>query len=111
MGAYIQQIIMVVWLNNNLVGRTQKAVGVAIELGFGNSANFVTSNIFITTEAPKYPTGFKVDLALAVMGIAFLVAFVLMLRAENRELDRKEAAGEFDENAVDGNGGRFRNIL
>lgn len=109
-GSFIQQILAVIWLNNNLIGRPQRAVGAAIELGFGNSCNFVVSNIFITTEAPAYPTAFKTGMALTVAGGVIGMVYYYLLWAQNKKWDRMEAAGESEEGMWE-NGKRFRNTL
>jgi uncharacterized membrane protein len=81
-GAYIQMPMMVVWLNNNLVGRSEKAVAAAIQLGFGNSCNFVASNVFISGEAPRYKTGFATGLVLTFVGGVATVLFAGLLWRE-----------------------------
>ena len=109
-GSFVQQILSVVWLNNNLVGRPQRAVGAALQLGFGNSCNFVVSNIFITEERPKYPTAFKTGMALTVAGGVVGMVYYYLLWAQNKKYDRMEAAGESEEGMYE-NGQRFRNTL
>lgn len=102
--------MMVVWLNNNLHGRSEKAVAAAIQLGFGNSVNFVSSNVFIATEAPRYKTGFLTGIVLVVCGGFFAVAFAGMLWNENRKADKLEAEGK-DAGLEDAHGVRFRYTL
>ncbi|KIN07127.1 hypothetical protein OIDMADRAFT_99409 [Oidiodendron maius Zn] len=111
-GASIQMPLSVAWLNNNLIGRPEKAVAAAIQMGFGNGANFVSSNMFITAQAPRYPTAFRVGTSFAVIGGVATLFFTLLLVRENRRLDKQEAEG----NAVPVNPGsddgtRFRNTL
>jgi hypothetical protein len=65
-------------LTANLRGRALQGAGTAIILGFGNCANFVSSNVFITTQAPHYHVGFGTGLgltafALPVMGLLMFV--------------------------------------
>lgn len=109
-GSFVQQTLAVVWLNNNLIGRPQRAVGAALELGFGNSCNFVVSNVFITTEAPKYPTAFKTGMAITVAGgVIGMVNFYLLCK-QNRKWDRMEAEGRSEEGMWE-NGRSFRNTL
>lgn len=43
-GANIQMPNCVAWLHSNVVGRAEKAVGMAILAGFGNSCNFGKSS-------------------------------------------------------------------
>lgn len=98
-GAFMQMPILIGWLAGNLRGRAQQAVGCAIQLGIGNCANFVSSNVFIKTEAPKYPTGFAVGLAFTALGAVVLLLLVAGLEMHNRRLDQEVAAGgkEIDE--------------
>lgn len=112
-GASIQMPLSVAWLNNNLVGRPEKAIAAAIQQGFGNGSNFVSSNMFITREAPRYPTAFRTGTSFAVVGGLATVVFTLLLARENRELDRKEAAGESSRvtNSEFSNDVKFRNVL
>lgn len=113
-GASIQMPLSVVWLNNNLVGRPEKAVAAALQMGFGNSANFVSSNMFITREAPRYPTAFRVGTSFAIIGGLATVLLTVLLSRENKRLDRKEDEGETPVAAdTEGfsSGIRFRNTL
>jgi hypothetical protein len=82
--------VSTVWLNNIIIGRPEKAVAAALQMGFGNSANFASANVFITGEAPRYPTAFKTGLALAIVGIIAPVLFPILLHRQNKLMDRKE---------------------
>jgi hypothetical protein len=59
----------------------------ALLASVGNLGGIAGSNIFLAREAPKYPTGFGVGLAISVASI--LMAFVLRyaFAAENRKRD------------------------
>ena len=104
--------LSVAWLNNNLIGRPEKAVAAAIQMGFGNGANFVSSNMFITAQAPRYPTAFRVGTSFAVIGGVATVLFTLLLARENRRLDKLEAEGNAPPvNPGSDDGTRFRNTL
>ena len=104
--------LSVVWLNNNLLGRPEKAVAAAIQLGFGNGANLISSNMFITGQAPRYPTAFRVGTSFAVIGGVATGLFTLLLARENRKLDEMEAEGNaVSVNSGSDNGVRFRNTL
>jgi hypothetical protein len=58
LGTFIQMSLYIGWLTAKLRGAKELGVGAAMLFGVGNCANFVSSNIFIATEAPRYPTGF-----------------------------------------------------
>jgi hypothetical protein len=88
-GSFMQFPILLGWLNSNLRGRPQQAIGAAIQLGIGNTANFVASNVFITTQAPKYPVGFGTGTALTVLPILVLGVLVASLVRHNKKFDKK----------------------
>jgi cyanate permease len=92
-GTFIQMTMTTSWLVNNLRGRASVAVGTAIILGIGNCANFVSSNVFIKTEAPRYPTAFRTGLGLTVAGAVFCVVYVGLLVRHNRRLAKERSAG------------------
>ncbi|RDW91723.1 hypothetical protein BP5796_02888 [Coleophoma crateriformis] len=91
-GTFVQMPLYIGWLTANLRGQASQSFGTAIQLGIGNCANFVSSNIFITTQAPKYPVGFGVGLGLT--SFSFFVTFVLLLTIyiHNNKIDAKKAA-------------------
>lgn len=89
MGTFIQMTMTTAWLVNNLRGRASIAVGTAIILGIGNCANFISSNVFIKSEAPFYPTAFRTGLGLTVAGAVFCVIYVGILWRHNQALDKK----------------------
>lgn len=88
-GTFLQMSMTIAWMTNNLRGRASAAVGTALILGFGNCANFVASNVFITAQAPFYPTGFRTALGLTLAGAVLCVVFVGLLVVHNRRLERK----------------------
>jgi len=90
-GTFIQMAMTTSWLVNNLRGRASVAVGTAIILGIGNCANFVASNVFIKTEAPRYPTAFRTGLSITVAGAVFCIAYVGLLWRHNTKLAKKRA--------------------
>lgn len=44
-------------LGNNLGGQYKRAIGMALQLGVGNTCGLVASNLYLTTEAPRYILG------------------------------------------------------
>ncbi|CAJ2501289.1 Uu.00g041420.m01.CDS01 [Anthostomella pinea] len=89
MGTFPQMPLLMAWLSANLRGRKYLAVGMAWMVGFGNCANFVSSNVFITTERPRYPTGFSTGLGFTVLGLVLVTLGTGLLVLKNR---RREAA-------------------
>lgn len=87
-GGYIAQPVAIVWLNNNMGGHYKRGIAAAVQIGFGNCGGLIASNVFITKEAPTYPVGFGVSLALLwVCGLSACV-FLLLLWRENRNRAR-----------------------
>lgn len=92
-GSFMQFPILIGWLNSNLRGRPQQAVASAVQLGMGNCANFVASNVFITKQAPKYPTGFATGVGFATLAIVSILLVTGALAWHNRQFDRKHQDG------------------
>ncbi|OTB07664.1 hypothetical protein M426DRAFT_8658 [Hypoxylon sp. CI-4A] len=90
-GTYPQMSILMGWLSANLRGRKQLAVGMAWMVGFGNCANFVSSNVFITTERPRYPTGARTGLAFTLAGFVLTIIAFLALFLSNKRRDEIRA--------------------
>jgi hypothetical protein len=92
-GGYIAQPIVLGWLSNNLGGHYKRGVGTAMQVGFGNLGGIVASNIFLQSEAPRYPRGFGVALGMIWLCIACAVVFFFYLRRENKL--RKKGARDY----------------
>ncbi|KAI0594065.1 major facilitator superfamily domain-containing protein [Biscogniauxia sp. FL1348] len=91
MGTFPQMPILMAWLSANLRGRKYLAVGMAWMSGFGNCANFISSNVFIVTERPRYPTGFSNGLAFTVVGFALVCTGFAILRMKNKKREALRA--------------------
>jgi hypothetical protein len=85
MGTFAQMPLLMGWLSANLRGRKYLAVGMAWQVGFGNCANFVSSNMFITGERPRYPTGIATGLSLTCFGFALAVFATSLLMYLNKK--------------------------
>ncbi|KAI0482551.1 major facilitator superfamily domain-containing protein [Xylariaceae sp. FL0804] len=102
-GTFPQMPMLMGWLSANLRGRRYLAVGMAWMVGFGNCANFVSSNVFITGQSPRYPTGFTTGLVFASFGFLLVcVGTAILFRLnKRREARRAQLSGEelerFDE--------------
>ena len=92
-GGYVTQPIVLVWLMNNLAGHYKRSIGAAVQIGLGNCGGIVASNIYLTNEAPTYPVGFGVSLALLWLCGLACTAFYLGLRRGNK---RREEGGRED---------------
>ncbi|GAT24654.1 vitamin H transporter [Aspergillus luchuensis] len=98
-GAFIMMSTIVVWLCVNLGKGVKRSVGMGLLPAFGNCGAFVSGNVFITSESPKYPTGFGVGLAFAVVAGLACTVYFFALQAENRRRDGQPAKEETSEMA------------
>ena len=94
-GAYITQPIAIVWLANNMGGHYKRSINAAIQIGFGNSAGIIASNIFLTSERPTFKAGYGVSLGLLWVCGTACTAFVLGLKSENKKRDQGKRNDRF----------------
>ena len=87
-GPYLLMPVLVVWLAINVGKGYKRTVALGCLLPFGNCGAFISSNVFITKEAPKYHTGFSVGLGLILMSGTALTLMYVGLRLENSHRDR-----------------------
>ncbi|KAL1954411.1 hypothetical protein VTO42DRAFT_1181 [Malbranchea cinnamomea] len=87
-GLYSPFTSIVSLIGNNLAPSSKRAVGMALLISVGNWGGIAGSNIYLARQAPKYPVGFGVSLAISV--IAVIVAYILRIsyRRINVERDR-----------------------
>jgi hypothetical protein len=69
----------------------------AMQIGIGNCGGIVASNIFITAQAPKYPTGFGTSMGLLCLCGALAAAMFFGIKAENRKRDTGGRDYRFEE--------------
>ncbi|KAF1353103.1 MFS transporter [Delphinella strobiligena] len=84
---YIVQPMVVSWVMNCASGHYKRAFTSGTMIGLGNAAGLIASNVFITTEAPYYPTGYGTSLGLLVMSGVVATIYLLLLKRENRKRD------------------------
>ncbi|KAL5358396.1 major facilitator superfamily domain-containing protein [Aspergillus floccosus] len=99
-GCYIVQPVAIVWMANNLSGHYKRAIGLAIQIGFGNLGGIVASNIFNSDAAPRYTVGYSVSLAMIVLCGIMSTVFAAGLVIENKKRDqgKRDDRFELDEN-------------
>lgn len=96
-GTYITMPITVVWAAINVGKGYKRTVALGLVIATGNAGALISSNVFITSEAPKYPTGFSVGMGMNCMSIACMTALYIGLRLENRKRDRKQLGTSYIE--------------
>ncbi|KAL3473163.1 MFS general substrate transporter [Aspergillus californicus] len=70
----------------NLRGKAALSLGSGIQFGFGNCANFVASNVFITGQSPAYPVGFGTGLGVTALAFPVMGGVVVWFLGHNRRL-------------------------
>jgi sugar phosphate permease len=88
MGCYIAQPIPLAWIPNNMSGHWKRAFASGMQLTIGSCSGLIGSNIFLTTESPKYPTGYGVALGMFWFGNLCAAAMYLWMRRENQLRDQ-----------------------
>lgn len=92
------------WTINNLAGAEKRATGIAFMIMIGNSGGFAGSFIFLSNEAPRYPTGFGSSLGFACTGIcaAFLLEFLYWSHNKRHEhLTEEQAIAQYGEEELE----------
>ncbi len=87
-GVFMVQPVIVIWLLTNLSGHYKRAIGLAFQVGWGNIGSIVASNIFITTQAPTFFTGYGVALGFIGVEAILAAAFLVGLKRENKKRER-----------------------
>ena len=95
-GGYCTQPLTLIWLNNNLGGHYKKGIGAAIQIAAGNLGGIVASNIFITDQAPTFPVGYWVSMALLWETAVACTIFWIGLKLENNKRGRGHRDERYD---------------
>lgn len=82
-GGYIAQPVIIVWLANNMAGHYKRSVNAAMQIGFGNIGGIIASNIFPSDEAPRFITGYGVNVGLIWMAAIAATVLLMMMKTEN----------------------------
>ncbi|KAL8728678.1 MAG: hypothetical protein Q9166_005242 [cf. Caloplaca sp. 2 TL-2023] len=89
-GLWIGSPVEIVWISSNLGGHYKRAIGSAIQVATGNMSGFVAGNVFIADQAPRYPVGYGVALAMSGFAAAAATILFLGLKRENKRRERGE---------------------
>jgi MFS family permease len=90
-GCYLAMPISVVWLSINSGSGYKRAVAIAALINFGTAGAFVSSNVFLFRETPRFRTGFSTGLGLACIGACAATVTWLGCKRENKRRDRRRA--------------------
>ncbi|KAK3111831.1 hypothetical protein LTR53_012521 [Teratosphaeriaceae sp. CCFEE 6253] len=110
-GGYMCQPITLGWINNTMGGHYKRSISSAFQVGFGDMGGIVASNNFITGQAPRYPVGYGVSLALIRVTALSCTGLLVGLMKENRKRERGERDWRLDGPDADNLGDGGRNLL
>jgi hypothetical protein len=84
-GSYIVMPITVLLLSINVKEGYQRAAALGLLAPIGNCGAILSSNVFVTGEAPIYRTGFATGLGVNCVSLIGIITLVLYLSMENRK--------------------------
>lgn len=87
-GAYPSTPIGSAWTVSNIPNLNARAVTSGIYIAAGNCAGLLSSNIYLSWEAPRYITSLRVNVAMCVVGALANALYSCWMRWENRRRDR-----------------------
>ncbi|KIY47040.1 MFS general substrate transporter [Fistulina hepatica ATCC 64428] len=96
MGAFVPSVLFHVFHNCNDPSDVGRGFRTAFLTFFANSAGLIASNIFMSSEAPKYPTALKVNFALLAVGIALVLGLRTYMMLDNRKRNKAQGANWTD---------------
>lgn len=79
------------WTSNNAESRGKRNIAMAFQLTIASLATAIGTNSYLGREAPYYPTGFGLSMAMCASSIIIAITLYFLLKRENRKLDEKEA--------------------
>lgn len=108
-GCYIAQPVAIVWMANNLSGHYKRAIGLAIQVGVGNIGGIIASNIFVSTQAPRYFVGYGVALAMLLFSgiMSTMLAIGLTLENKRRVEGKRDDRLQLEESILNNIGDDF----
>ncbi|KAA8651289.1 hypothetical protein EYZ11_008806 [Aspergillus tanneri] len=103
-GPYCGMPVALCWFTMNLGGHRRRAVGTALQLGFGEIAGIVSTFLFLSKDAPYYHTGYSVAISFFTLAVFWCSCYFLVCWSQNRSRDRLMAEGCSTENTKPGEG-------
>ncbi|KAI2602779.1 MFS general substrate transporter [Hypoxylon sp. NC1633] len=93
LGGFIGPPIALGWLANNVAGHWKHAFATAIQVALGNVAGIVAAVVYRQDEAPHYPTGYGISVALVWVGAfaASLLFVGMLIENKKREAGKRDS--------------------
>lgn len=81
---------------NNVAGTYKRAVAMALQIGIGNLAGAIASNIYRSKDKPEYRLGHGMEIMFVCIGLAALGVLNYGYHSANKKKAEKLAAGVYD---------------
>ncbi|KAH9019978.1 MFS general substrate transporter [Lactarius pseudohatsudake] len=98
------------WVSSNVEGSYKRSAVLGMAIGFGNLNGAVTANVYRARDKPWYRLGHGIVLAYIALGWLCSLAYIILLRRENKARDRGERDEVIDDGGdpVNSKNGRLR---
>jgi hypothetical protein len=90
-GAYLVMPLSVVWIAINVGKGYKRSIALGAIVCFGNVGSFISTNVFLKREEPRFHTGFSTNLGLCCMGMVAATVLFGGMYTENRRRDAKQS--------------------
>ncbi|KAJ4348508.1 uncharacterized protein N0V89_009885 [Didymosphaeria variabile] len=88
-GLYPISPAVTAWTALNLAGSMKRSVGIGAMIAFSQLGGIVGSNIYISSQSPRYPVGFGISITmLGLFGIIWPACYYFILRRINAKRAR-----------------------
>jgi hypothetical protein len=77
----------VAWNGNNIGGSLKRAVGIAMQVGFGNLGGTISAFIYLSRDSPRFIPGHAALIGLTSMSFVLTAFMTIYLRRENARRD------------------------
>ena len=95
-GIYPYNSILLTWVSNNLKPDHKRAVGIPLFISLGNIGGMISSQIYPSSDGPRYIMGNSVSLGMEATAIMCVWAMFFLLRRRNQTKDKLIAEGVTD---------------
>lgn len=97
-GAYLVMPLSVVWIAINVGKGYKRSIALGAIVCFGNVGSFISTNVFLKREEPRFHTGFSTNLGLCCMGmvaatVLFGGMYMVNMRRDAKRNDVADSMG------------------
>jgi predicted MFS family arabinose efflux permease len=89
-GIYMSFPGTLAWNSNNSESKGKRNISMAFQLTIASLATAIGTNSYLGREAPHYPIGFGLSMAMCASSILCAITLNFLIRRENRKLDVQE---------------------